>query len=318
MPEKENLSEKELWDSINQIKKNLPSNTQLLFQPLNNVYLVSTSAMDLIAACGAMENIGFSGTKKSDWYVKEARAAMESGKILYAGKYSAPDYELLVSKGACLAIQNTMIYHKPEAMEKLQELEIPCLVEKCGSEGHPLGRFEWIKLYGALFGKEKEAQAFFDEQIAKIQPVLNQKKTDKSIAFFYINKNGSVNVRAGKDYIARMIELAGADYLPALSVNDRDNSSTKTIQIEDFFASAKDADIIIYSGIVDRPLESIKELEEKSEIFRDFKACKDGRVYTVGKEFSQSTSSVTQFISDVNGILNGKEDNLVYIKKVSQ
>ena len=125
-------------------------------------------------------------------------------------------------------------------------------------------------------------------------------------------------MRAGKDYIARMIELAGADYLPALPVKDGDNSSTKTIQIEDFFASAKDADIIIYSGIVDRPLESIKELEEKNEIFRDFKACKDGRVYTVGKEFSQSTSSVTQFISDVNGILNGKEDNLVYIKRVSQ
>ena len=316
MPEKTNLSEKKLLDLINQIKKNLPVSTQVLFQPQNNVYLVSTSVMDLIVACGALENIGFSGTKESDWYIKEARDAMEKGKILYAGKYSAPDYELLLSKGCSLAIQNTMIYHKPEVMERLQELEIPCLVERCGSESHPLGRFEWIKLYGALFGREKEAESFFMAQIEKIQPVLNQKKTDKSAAFFYINKNGGVNVRSGTDYIARMIMLAGAEYLPELPVKEGENSSTKTIQIEDFFASAKDADIIIYSGIVDRPLKSIAELEGKNEIFRDFKACKNGKVYTVGKEFSQSTSAVTQFISDVNDILNGKEDNLVYIKKV--
>ena len=302
--------------SPEKILKSLPAGTQPLFQPLCNAYLVSSSAMDLIVSCGALENISFSGTKKSDWYVEEAAKAMESGKIAYAGKYSAPDYELLVSKGCSLAIQNNMIYHKPEVMEKLTELDIPCLVEKSGNESHPLGRFEWIKLYGVLFGKEKEAQTFFDNRIKAIQGVLNQKKTDKTVTFFYINKNGSVNVRTDKDYIAGMIELAGGNYIPKLPSKDEDNNSTKNIQVEDFFALAKDADIIVYNAIVDRPIESIKELEEKNEVFTDFKAVKNKRVYCVGREFFQSTTAVTQFITDMNGILNGDESNLVYIKRI--
>lgn len=272
--------------------------------------------MDLVVSCSALGSIGFSGTKQNDWYVEEAANAMESGKILYAGKYSAPDYELLLSQGCSLAIQNNMIYHKPEVMEKLSELGIPCLVEKSGNESHPLGRFEWIKLYGALFGREEEAQAFFDNRIKAIQNLLNQKKTDKSVAFFYITKNGSVNIRTNSDYIAAMIELAGGNYIPKLSQKDEDKNSTRNIQIEDFFASAKDADIIVYNAIVDRPIADIKELEEKNEIFADFKAVKNDKVYCVGREFFQSTSAVTQFISDMNGILNNNDENLVYIRKV--
>lgn len=272
--------------------------------------------MDLVVSCSALDRIGFSGTKQNDWYVEEAANAMESGKILYAGKYSAPDYELLLSQGCSLAIQNNMIYHKPEVMEKLSELGIPCLVEKSGNESHPLGRFEWIKLYGALFGREEEAQAFFDNRIKAIQNLLNQKKTDKSVAFFYITKNGSVNIRTNSDYIAAMIELAGGNYIPKLSQKDEDKNSTRNIQIEDFFASAKDADIIVYNAIVDRPIADIKELEEKNEIFADFKAVKNDKVYCVGREFFQSTSAVTQFISDMNGILNNNDENLVYIRKV--
>lgn len=272
--------------------------------------------MDLIASCAALENIAFSAVKKNDWYVEEAVKAMESGKITYAGKYSAPDYELLLSQGCSLAIQNNMIYHKPEVMEKLSELGIPCLVEKSGNESHPLGRFEWIKLYGALFGKEKEAQDFFDAKIKSIQGLLNQNKTDKTVAFFYITKNGSVNVRTENDYIARMIELAGGNYIPKLSQKDEDKTSTKNIQIENFFASAKDADIIVYNAIVDRPIASIKELEALNEVFADFKAVKNNKVYCVGREFFQSTTAVTQFITDMNEILKGNEENLVYIKKV--
>ena len=44
----------------------------------------------------------------------EARQAMEEGRILYAGKYNAPDYELIYGEGCDLAVESTMIYHSPE------------------------------------------------------------------------------------------------------------------------------------------------------------------------------------------------------------
>ena len=55
-----------------------------------------------------------SGTKQDGWYIDEAKQAMADGKITYAGKYSAPDYETIYSADCNLAIENTMIYHTPE------------------------------------------------------------------------------------------------------------------------------------------------------------------------------------------------------------
>ena len=305
----------------NDVPKNLPSDVKILKQPLGKTYLVSTSVMDLLAKIYAVNFVKFSGTKLDDWHVSEVVNAMEKGNISYAGKYSAPDYELLVSGGCNLAIENTMIYHKPEVMEKLDELGIPVLVEYSGYERNPLGRLEWIKLYGILFGKEAEAEKLFNEQLAKIKPVLNQKNTGLSVAFFYVNKNGAINVRNPDDYVAKMIELAGGKYLPSDILDRKDGSvksmgSTSTIQIEDFFASAQNADIIIYNGTVDGELASIDDLIKKNAAFKDFKAVKNGRVYTSQKRFFQMSCGIGDFIVDVNKILNGKDSNLTFINKV--
>ena len=58
-----------------------------------------------------------------------------------------------------------MIYHTPEVKEKLEALGIPVLVERSSYETDPLGRMEWIKLYGALTGHYAEAAAFFDSRM---------------------------------------------------------------------------------------------------------------------------------------------------------
>lgn len=53
------------------------------------------------------------------------RKHWEDGSNSFAGKYSAPDYELILSKNCDLAIESTMIYHKPEVKEKLEQFGIP-------------------------------------------------------------------------------------------------------------------------------------------------------------------------------------------------
>ena len=52
---------------------------------------------------------------------------MDAGKILYAGKYNAPDFERILSSSCGLAVESTMINHVPEVREKLEELGIPVL-----------------------------------------------------------------------------------------------------------------------------------------------------------------------------------------------
>ena len=85
------------------------------------------------------DSISLSGTKADGWYIDEAKEALESGAVSFAGKYNAPDYELILSKKCDLALESTMIYHNPEVKEKLEEFGIPVLVEHSSYESHPLG-----------------------------------------------------------------------------------------------------------------------------------------------------------------------------------
>ena len=144
--------------------ENLDSDITVLQMPLDRVYLTATSVMSLYDSLDAIDQIRLSGTQANGWYSDDAVSAMEAGDILFAGKYNEPDYELLISEDCDLTIESTMIFHSPKVKEMIEDLGIPVLVEYATYEPHPLGRVEWIKLYGVLTGKEQEAEERFEEQ----------------------------------------------------------------------------------------------------------------------------------------------------------
>lgn len=296
---------------------NLPADVTMLRQP-KKAYVVSTSVMDLLQAIDALDDVRLSGTKQEDWYIQAAKDAMADGDMLYAGKYNQPDYEKIISENCDLAIENTMILHNPEVKEKLEALGIPVLVERSSYETHPLGRLEWIRLYGVLFGKEEQADAFYQEQVAKVEPIMKKDATDQTMAFFYVTSNGSVNVRKPGDYIAKMIQLAGGSYLPQAVKEDDENAlSTMNMQMEDFYAQAKDADILIYNSTIEGELDSVDTLLAKSPLFADFKAVKEGKVYCTTADFFQETTGIASFIEDLHAVMTGDTSHeLKYLKEV--
>ena len=280
--------------------------------------MVSTSVMDLLQAIDALDDVRLSGTKQEDWYIQAAKDAMADGDVLYAGKYNQPDYEKIISENCDLAIENTMILHNPEVKEKLEALGIPVLVERSSYETHPLGRLEWIRLYGVLFGKEEQADAFYQEQAAKVEPIMKKDATDRTMAFFYVTSNGSVNVRKPGDYIAKMIQLAGGSYLPQAAKEEDENAlSTMNMQMEDFYAQAKDADILIYNSTIEGELDSVDTLLAKSPLFADFKAVKEGKVFCTTADFFQESTGIASFIEDLHAVMTGDTSHeLKYLKEV--
>ena len=297
----------------------VPEEVTVLQQPIQNIYLTATAAMDLFRALDGLDAIRLSGTKESGWYLPEARQAMEAGDVLYAGKYSAPDYELILAQQCGLAVESTMIYHNPEVKEQLESLGIPVLVDYSSYESDPLGRMEWIKLYGALLGKEEEAARIFDEEVAAVQPVLNQTNTGKTVAFFYITNTGTVNVRKSGDYIAQLIRMAGGVYVPDNQNGDEENAlSTMNIDMESFYAAAHDADVLIYNSTIDGELASLDELLKKSELLADFKAVQNGNVWCTGKNMFQSSMSLGRMIQEINAVLTQQApDGLTYLYRLS-
>ena len=187
----------------------LEPDIKVLQQPLEHIYLSASAVMDMFVAAGALDAIRFSSLKTDSWYIAEAREAMEREEILYAGSYAAPDYERILSEDCGLAIENTMIYHTPEVREQLEKFGIPVLVDYSSYEPEPLGRTEWVKLYGLLTGREEEARAAFEEQKEAFLSVSGGEPFGKTVAFFYITTNGEANVRKSSDYLPKMLELAG-------------------------------------------------------------------------------------------------------------
>lgn len=299
------------------VPKYLPKKITVLQKPLDKTYLVSTSVMDFFSKLNIIKNLKFCSLKKSDWFIQDAIEAMDQKKIEYAGKYSAPDYEKLVSGKCNLALENTMVLHVPEVKEKLEELGIPVLIERSTYESNPLGRLEWIKLYGVLFDKEDDAQDFFQQQISKIEKIVNHKNENKSVVFFYLSSTGAVNVRRPNDYIAKMIELAGGNYfLKENSFVNESSSSTVNMQMENFYAAAVDSDILIYNGTIDDSVKSLTDLQKKDKVFFDFKAVKEKKTYYTEKKFFQETTGLADFILDLNKVLSGNENGLIYLRKM--
>ena len=297
--------------------EDLPDDITVLSHTPQSIYLVATSAMDFFCGLDALDAISLSGTNADGWYIDAAKTALEDGSIAFAGKYSAPDYEQILAAGCDLAIESTMIYHKPEVKEKLEELGIPVLVEHSSYESHPLGRTEWVKLYGALLGKEDEAEALFEEQASQLKSLENTENTGKTVAFFYINSMGAANVRKAGDYVSKMIDLAGGQYIFKDLGADEEGQSTMNMGMEDFCAGAKDADYIIYNSTIDGELKSLDELLKKSALLKDFKAVKEGNVWCLTKSMFQETTCLGDVIMDMHQMLTEEDpQGLTYLYRL--
>lgn len=299
--------------------KGIAQDIVALYQPLENLYLVASAAMCFFDQLDGIDAISLSGTRAEGWYIENARKAMENGSLVYAGKYSEPDYERLLDAGCPLAIESQMIDHTPEVREKLQQLGIPVLVDLASDEPHPLGRTEWVKLYGALLNREEEAQAAFQEQNAYLEELTGLENTGKTVAFFHISSSGYVVARKSGDYVSNMIALAGGNYVFEDLGNDN-ALSTVNLEMETFFATAKDADIVIYNSAIVGEVASLDDLVEQNPLLAQFKAVQNGDVWCTGQNMYQQTMDLGRMVHSFHRIFSDDArelEEVPYLKRLT-
>lgn len=299
-----------------EVPQGLDPDIVVLHRPVKDLYLVASSAMDMFSELNGLDAVTFSGQKEDGWYIGAAKEAMARGDIVYAGKYNKPDYELITSGDCTLAIENMMISHSPEVIEKLEDFGIPVMIDYSSYESHPLGRVEWVKFYGALLGKDEEAEKIFAEQTEILAQVISDEKiseTKQTVAFFYITSNGLVQVRQSSDYVPKMIELAGGKYIFDDLGDPDTRRATMNMQIEEFYSGAKDADFLIYNSSIDGGVASVKALLDKCELLADFKAVKEGNVWCTTNDLYQQSLSIGYLIEDIHRMLMGENGDMHYL-----
>ena len=93
--------------------------------------------------------------------------------------------------------------------------------------------------------------------------------------------------------------------------------STVTLEMERFYAQAKDADIIVYNGTIDAGVNSIDDLVRKNELLANFKAVQDGNVWVTEQNMYQQMMNTGNIIGDFYKVFSGDEDALTYLHKVA-
>lgn len=300
-----------------EVPDGLPSSVTVLQKPLDNIYIQATSSMCFFDSLDAMDHLRMSGTRQDGWYIDSAIEAMQNGELLFAGKYSEPDYEMLVAESCDLALESTMLLHNPEVLEKLEEMGIPVFIERSTYEKNPLAKIEWIKVIGEMVDEQEAAQKLYEEQKGYVQSLDDFENTEKTVAFFYVNDNGIVVTRKSADYLPAMIELAGGRYCFENLGDPEKATSGVNMTMEEFYASTKDVDYLIYNASIADPLESVDELIAINELFADYKAVKEGNVWTTGKSLHQATDALGAMILDINTMLtDDSAEELTYMKRL--
>ncbi|MDH5604557.1 MAG: ABC transporter substrate-binding protein [Cyclobacteriaceae bacterium] len=237
--------------------------------PLNSIICTSTSHIPLLEYLSLGDKLtGFPHTN----YISSpvTRKRIDEGKVRDIGNVEQLNIEVVLS----LAPDAIMGYamQKGGAIDRLKELGIPVLLNTDFLEEHPLGRAEWIKFTGLLFGKYAEADSIFKAIEAAYLMTVKKEKVSSPRVFSGSLYGDAWFMPGGKNYAARLLEDAGYTY--AWSTD----SSNGFLQLD--FESVYDQAADCEYWISPAPFKTLQDLGNADSRYMNFAAYKSGNVYT--------------------------------------
>ncbi len=235
--------------------------------PLEYTTVFTSVHCRLLQDIGALEQI--SGVCDFEYVQSpEVIRRVREGKIGNMGSALNPNIELILSGHTDGMLVSPF---EQSGYGTLERTGIP-LVE-CADYMEPtaLGRAEWVRFFGMLFGRERQADSLFQAVETNYnrlcQLVRNVKQRPRLLCD---QMNGAAwYVPGGRSTIGRLYQDAGADYLFA----DRNESGSVRLSFESVFNRAHDADIwfIKYGRNGDHTYASLKEDNPKYTRFAPYR-----------------------------------------------
>ncbi len=272
------------WDSLKilhtyiLIDKNEPRPSQLpegtiVQTPLANSLVYSSVHCSILEELHALNSIKAVCDLK---YIRQESILDKhaKGEIIDAGNSMNPDIEKIIDIRPDAILLSP--FENSGGYGQIEKLNAPIIECADYMETSPLGRAEWIRFFGILFGKEKEADTLFYHIENEY---LSLKKTAASVnkrpTVFSELKSGSAwYVAGGNSTVGQLFKDAGANYifsyLPA--------SGSVPLSFETVFDKCQHAEFwfIKYNQTHNK---TYKELEMEFAPYTHFKAFKDRNIY---------------------------------------
>lgn len=280
----------------------LPDEVVVVQQPVKTSKIDSITMAELL--CEIDENLADSlslvATQKEKIYTKKLTENMDKGTTQYAGSADKPDLELIKNNVPQVYLCKPAL-KKNKAYEELVKAGIKPFVTYLHNEADILGRIEWVKALGVIYGNTDAAEKFFNEQKALVNGIDKAKAGNKTYAMICLNKEkNKAYVRRTGDVIAKIGEVAGG----VNKLADNTKGYWQSMSIDDFVANYKDADYLIYFDKHGDEVTSIKQLTDISDKLADFKSVKEGHVWRTRTDYLQM-NKVGNMAKDLNSIFAG-------------
>ena len=199
---------------------------------------------------------------------------IQAGRIADLGEATAPNIEKMIEIGAELVIASPF---QNSSYGPVEKIGIPIIEGADYMEAFPLGRTEWIRFYGLLFGKEEMADSIFKEteqaylSLKDLTANIDNRPTVLSEKKF----GSSWYVPSGDSYMAHLIEDAGADYM----FKDLPGAGSTPLAFETVFDKAIHADIWLVKYNQSSEM-TYNDLRSEYTPYENFDAFKKKRIYT--------------------------------------
>jgi iron complex transport system substrate-binding protein len=214
--------------------------------PVERVVCMSTTHIAMIKALGQSASVrGFSGT--AFIYDEHVRKLVANGEIRETGYEDNLNKELILSLLPEIVIAYGIGSESAAYLGKLKEMGVKVLFNADYLEEDPLGKAEWIRLFGALYDCRPVADSLFrhiEQEYNRYKLLIAEKAVSKPRILLGLPFRDTWFVSPGNSYISRLISDAGGEYLWEDSVSD----VSMPMGLENVFIKAVSADYWLNTG----------------------------------------------------------------------
>ncbi|WP_237073429.1 ABC transporter substrate-binding protein [Prosthecochloris sp. GSB1] len=247
--------------------------------PVRSVAVFSTTHIGYIDLLGCSDRIA--GVARPEIVnTRSVRRKIEAGLICEIGMPFSPNLEVILDLDPDLVIATVLPPSRKAEYNALVDAGIPVLVVSEWLESSPIGRAEWLKMYGAFLGKNDEALEKFRgiERSYLDLAALTDNVSSRPSVITGLPFKDAWFVPGGDSYVARLLRDAGAEY----HWSDQAKTGSMKMDIESVYPVALQAEIWLSPGTV----LTRDELLAKDERFSDFPSVRAGRVYNNNRQIN--------------------------------
>ena len=247
--------------------------TKVIAVPIQKMVVTSTTHIPMIELLNEETSIiGFPYSK----YIssEKTRQLIDQGKITEIGKENSLNTEILLDLQPEIVVGYS-VSSADKSLTTIKKAGINVIYNGDWLEETPLGRAEWIKFFGVLFNKEKQADSIFkviETNYLEAKNIALKATKKTSILSGAIMSKDIWNLPAGESFVAQFLKDANLNYL----WKDSEGKGSLSLSFESVFEKGKDADFWIAPGY----FSSKEQLLKSNQIYAEFDAFKNDNIYT--------------------------------------